>query len=134
MSRRKLILAKVKELQDRRSDDQCLMDSLHEDCRILSEERDQAIRRAEQLEREIERLGEIVTECDGVECIKHDVIVRSAVKRAARAEIDLIVAKQTIADLRDWIERIPRLAAEIQHAISPGDGTLVIKKANGDQS
>lgn len=49
-------------------------------------QRDEAIERAEKAEREVERLGKIVTECDGIECVKHDGLVRVAVKERKEAE------------------------------------------------
>jgi uncharacterized protein YydD (DUF2326 family) len=36
------------------------------------------------LKKEIERLRELITECDGIECAKHDVLVRTAVKEETR--------------------------------------------------
>jgi tRNA(Ile)-lysidine synthase TilS/MesJ len=44
----------------------------------------EAVERAEKAEKEIERLREIITECDGIECVKHDALVRTAVKEQAR--------------------------------------------------
>src|SRR5262245_23299288 len=46
----------------------------------------QAEARADEAEKEIERLGAIVTECDGVECIKHDPLVRYAIEQQVAAE------------------------------------------------
>lgn len=45
--------------------------------------------RAEVAEKEVERLGDIVTEHDGIECTKHDVLVRGAVKEEARLRLEL---------------------------------------------
>ncbi len=51
-----------------------------------------AIQRAEAAEKEVERLGEIVTECDGVECTKHDVLLRVAIQLRKQAEAQLAEA------------------------------------------
>lgn len=46
----------------------------------------EARERAEKAEREVERLSKIVIECDGIECVKHDGLVRIAVKERQEAE------------------------------------------------
>jgi len=46
----------------------------------------EARQRAEKAEAEIERLRELITECDGIECTKHDGLVRIAVKERREAE------------------------------------------------
>jgi hypothetical protein len=70
------------------------------------QERDSLKKRAEKAEKEIERLREIITECDGIECVKHDVLVRTAVKEQARL-------RQELADLKELTyERAPKIAAE----------------------
>jgi len=46
----------------------------------------EARQRAEKAEAEIERLRELITERDGIECAKHDGLVRIAVKERREAE------------------------------------------------
>ncbi len=51
------------------------------------------------LRTEVERLGEIVTECDGVECVKHDAIVRGAMKERDEAEARAEAAEKAMLEL-----------------------------------
>lgn len=88
------IFDKIIELKDRLEDYRCEMTLLYVACEGLAKERDGAIQRAEKAEREVERLGEIVTECDGVECVKHDSLVRIAIERAGKAERELAEQKE----------------------------------------
>lgn len=69
----------------------------------LETELNEAVRvcgRAEKAEREVERLQELVTEHDGVECTKHDVLVKIAVARAATLE----TALREYADRTNWLK------------------------------
>ncbi len=61
--------------------------------------------RIAELEAEVERLGNIVTECDGVECIKHDAIVRGAMKERDEAEARAEAAESQRDEAKSWARK-----------------------------
>lgn len=60
--------------------------------------------RISELENEVERLGEIVTQCDGIECAKHDVMVRGAIAELKAAEAQAAALKEENEQLRTVLE------------------------------
>ncbi len=52
----------------------------------------------------VQELMDFITECDGVECTKHDVIVRGAVRRAEELEKQVATLKvQLSEEYKDWM-------------------------------
>lgn len=48
---------------------------------------------------EVERLADIVFTCDGIECVKHDVLVRNAVEERMRAAADAMRFAARVSEL-----------------------------------
>lgn len=61
-------------------------DQALDSCFSWSERAKTAEARADAAEKEVERLGEIITECDGVECVKHDTLVCGMLETRLAAE------------------------------------------------
>ncbi len=69
------------------------------------------------LRTEVERLSEIVTECDGVECIKHDAIVRGAMKERDEAEARAEAAEKERDYEHAWKESFSAQAEKLTETV-----------------
>lgn len=65
---------------------------------------------------EVDELAELITEHDGVECTKHDVLVKSAVMRSQELEAQLVGAR-AVADELDslivWTAKLKKAAEKV---------------------